>query len=164
MVECLLSKSIFNEAATSPHPYRSWTCIVKLNQHGSSRSREFQMDQIPHTSQWDKRMWDTMDTFYGHSAYIQMTFVTYVSCVNIVLFKGKVRANSKVFRCPRSFKCRFHQHGKAWISIFHFLNQANRISECNFAACQNSVSEHSFEGVPGSLYYLIKSVPDPLNC
>ncbi len=88
--------------------------------------------------------------------------LTSVSCVNIVLFKGKVGANFKVLRCPRSFKCRFHQHGKAWISIPGFLNQANRISECNFTACQNSVSEHSFEGVPASLYNPTKSVPDPL--
>ncbi len=32
----------------------------------------------------------------------------------------------------------------------------------NGPACQNSQSEHSFEGVPASLYNLTKSVPDPL--
>ena len=31
-----------------------------------------------------------------------------------------------------------------------FLNQANRTSECNLTAFQNSVSEHSCEGDPAS--------------
>ena len=38
---------------------------------------------------------------------------------------------------------------------------ANRTGESNFTACQNSIGEHSFEGVPASLYNLTKSVPDP---
>ena len=33
----------------------------------------------------------------------------------------------------------------------------------NFTACQNSLGEHSFEGVPASLYSLTKSVPDPFK-
>ena len=88
---------------------------------------------------------------------------TSVSWVNIVLFKGKVGANFKMCRCPRFFICRFHQYSKAWISIPGFLNQANRTTESNFTACQNSLSEHSFEGVPASLYNLTKSVPGPLH-
>ncbi len=51
-------------------------------------------------------------------------------------------------------------HTNRW-SITGFLNQANRTSESHFTACQNSLSEHSFEGVPASLYNLTKSVPDP---
>ena len=43
------------------------------------------------------------------------------------------------------------------------LNQANRTRESSFTSCQNSLSEHSFEGVLGSLYNLTKSVPDPFN-
>ncbi len=35
-------------------------------------------------------------------------------------------------------------------------------NESNFKAFQNLVSEHSVAGVPASLYYLTKSVPDPL--
>ena len=105
--------------------------------------------------------------FFHKGVYINMQILakfiqTSVSCVNIVLFKGKVGANFKVLRCPRSFKYRFHQDGKAWISIPGFLNQANRTSWSNFTACQNSPSEHSFECVPASLYKLTKSVPDPL--
>ncbi len=42
-------------------------------------------------------------------------------------------------------------------------NQANQTNESNFIACQNSLSEHSFAGVPASLYNLTKSVPDPLS-
>ncbi len=34
-------------------------------------------------------------------------------------------------------------------------------SESKFTACQNSLSEHSFEVVPASLYNLTKSVLDP---
>ena len=59
---------------------------------------------------------------------------TSVSCVNIVLFKGKVWANFKVFRCPRSFKYRFHLNGKGWLSRAGFLHQVNRSIESNFRA------------------------------
>ncbi len=41
------------------------------------------------------------------------------------------------------------------------LNQANRPSESNSTACENSVSEHSFADIQASLYNLTKSVPDP---
>ncbi len=39
------------------------------------------------------------------------------------------------------------------------LNQENQPSKSNFTACQNSLSEHSFSGVPASLYKPTKSVP-----
>ena len=87
-----------------------------------------------------------------------------MSCVNIVLLKGKVWSNFRVCRCPISFQCRFHLNGKAWISRVGFLNHVNRPTESNFKAFQNLDSEHSVEGVPASLYNLTKSVPDSLTC
>ena len=47
------------------------------------------------------------------------------------------------------------------MSIEPYFHPTNWTSESNFAACQNSLSEHSFEGVPAFLYNLTKSVPDP---
>ena len=52
--------------------------------------------------------------------------------------------------------------------VGHFLwclysNKISNMSESNFTACQNSVSEHSFEGVPASLDNLTKSVPGPFK-
>ncbi len=88
---------------------------------------------------------------------------TSVSCVNIVLFMGKVWANFKVFRCPGSFKYRFHLNGKGRLSRAGFLHQVNRPIESNFRAFQNLVDEHSVEGDPASLYKLTKSDPDPLK-
>ncbi len=78
-----------------------------------------------------QRMWDT---FYRHSAYIQITFGTCQELAQNLTFTQQ---------------------------IVHYRNQANRTSESNVTACQNSLSEHSFEGVPSSLYNLTKSVPDP---
>ncbi len=78
-----------------------------------------------------------------------------VSCGNIVLLKGKVLANLRVFRCLRSFQCLFQLNGKAWISRVSFLNPVNRPSESDFTAFQKLV------GVPASLYNLIKSAPEP---
>ena len=86
---------------------------------------------------------------------------TSVSCVNIVLFKGKVWAKFKVFNCPRSFQYQGHLNGKAWISRAGFLNQVNPHIESNFKADQNLVGEHSHGGDPASLYNLRKSDPDP---
>ena len=66
-----------------------------------------------------------------------------VSCGNIVIFKGKVWANIRVFRCPR-----FQLNGKAWIGRVSFLNQVNRLSESVFRVFQNLVGEHLILGVP----------------
>ena len=68
---------------------------------------------------------------------------TSVSCVKIVLLKGKVEANFKVFRCSRSFQSRFYQSGKAWISWSGFSNMVSvprpwsTFDENNAIAVQN---------------------------
>ena len=134
----------------------------------------FETFQIYHRPLWAKDtipyfIWFTPLTHIFHKGiWISMQNLskliqTSVSCVNIMLFKGKVWANFKIFGCSRSFQCWFQLNGKVWPSMAGFLNQVNRPSESNFRDFQNLVNEHSLEGVPASLHNQTKSVSDPLD-
>ncbi len=77
-----------------------------------------------------------------------------MSCVNIVLFKGKVGANFHTFELPRSLQNQFYVNRKVWISWYRFLNHANQPNESYFTIPQNLKGERLFVGAPASLYNL----------
>ena len=147
LTQCLLSESINSVWGICPQPLhlRNKWFIIESG-HVNHIQSHLDIPGFPQNPMGEKcnSEFHIIHTLHGrlllhkgiwiYTKILYKLIQTSVSCVNVMLSKDKVGANSEALRGFRSFQNQTQVSGRVWISGSRFLFHANRPNGSNFRA------------------------------